>query len=375
MPGPSQLVLTGFAGTSLTAVTRRRLERLQPGGIVLFRRNVSSPAQLLRLTRDLRGVLGRGALVAVDQEGGRVARLREPFTTWPPMRTLGVLRRLDLARQVGRTLGRELAAAGFNGDFAPVLDVDSNPTNPIIGDRSFAADPALVARLGVAFARGLEEGGVLPCGKHFPGHGHTALDSHLVLPEVGRSRRDLGRTELVPFRAAIRAGIPMLMTAHVLYSSLDAVRPATLSSAILRDLLRKQLHFDGVVVSDDLDMHALDGAGRVEDAALAALDAGCDWLLACQSLRHGERVATALLRAQRYRQVAVHTREALRRIAALRDRMAKLRPPSADLGEVLLQGAGPALVRRIEALAAEAGSRGSKPPGQRARAHRPAQLT
>jgi beta-N-acetylhexosaminidase len=201
----SHLVVTGFDGTSLSAATRRRLERCKPAGVVLFRRNVGSPRELARLTRELRAVLGRGGLIAIDQEGGRVARLKPPFTIWPPMRTVGLTRDAGMARRVGRAIGRELSAAGINCNFAPVLDVDSEPENPVIGDRSFADDPSVVARLGIALAAGLLDAGVVPCGKHFPGHGRTSLDSHLALPTVRADERELKRTELVPFRAAVRA--------------------------------------------------------------------------------------------------------------------------------------------------------------------------
>ena len=357
MPGLSHLVLTGIPGTSLTAATRRRLARLDPGGVVLFRRNIGSVPELARLTLDLRRLMGRQALLAIDQEGGRVARLKEPFTIWPPMREVGNTRRADVARAVGRVLGSELAAAGFNVDFAPVLDVDTNPANPVIGDRAFAPDPSLVARLGVAFAAGLEEGGVLPCGKHFPGHGDTALDSHLALPVDARPRRELERIALRPFRAAIRAGIPMLMTAHVLYPSLDADRPATLSRRILRDLLRDRLGFAGVVVSDDLAMHALDDAGTPGDVALAALDAGCDCLLACQSLEDGECVAAALSTARgRHRSVDATARAALRRVAQLRKRLGRLEPRPNDLEAVLARSDGRKLVERVRRLAVKPSS-------------------
>jgi beta-N-acetylhexosaminidase len=344
----SRLVVTGLPGPALTPAIRRRLARLAPGGVVLFRRNVESPAQVARLLRDVRAVLGRGTLIAVDQEGGRVARLRAPFTEWPPMRRIGDLGRAPIARAVGRALGRELAAAGFNCDFAPVLDVDSNPRNPVIGDRSFGRDPRLVARLGVAFAAGLEEAGVLACGKHFPGHGDTDLDSHLALPIVRRPLRELSRIELSPFRAAIRAGIPMLMTAHVVYRALDPDHPATVSAVILRDLLRDRLGFRGVVVSDDLAMHALDGVGAAEDVALRCLEAGCDWLLACQSLDDGERIADALRAASRRRRsLSALARLAVVRVAALRRRLSRLPIARERLGDVLARREGSALLARL----------------------------
>ncbi|HYB54332.1 MAG TPA: beta-N-acetylhexosaminidase [Thermoanaerobaculia bacterium] len=315
----SHLVLTGIPDLQLDAAVRRRLERLQPGGIVLFRRNVGPPDELAALIRGLRGVLGPKCLIAIDQEGGRVARLGAPFTEWPPMRRLGETRNAGLARAAGRAIGRELSSVGINCDFAPVLDVDSNPENPVIGDRSFGRDPALVARLGCAFSRGLAEAGLIPCGKHFPGHGDTALDSHLALPRVDRSRRELMRCEIAPFRRAVRSGVPMLMSAHVLYPALDAELPATLSRAIMTELLRGQLGFRGVLVSDDLAMQALAGHGTVGELAVSALAAGCDLLLACQSLEAGEEAVAALKSAlRRGRLDPARAREALARVRRLR---------------------------------------------------------
>ena len=191
-------------------------------------------------------------------------------------------------------MGVELASVGIDLSFAPVLDVHSNPANPVIGDRAFGSDPALVSEMGIALMRGLHDGGVLSCGKHFPGHGDTEKDSHLELPVVRRSRAELEHTELVPFRAAIAAGVPMLMSAHVLYPALDPEHPATLSRAILTDLLRGELRFDGVVASDDLHMRAIVNHGSIGDAAVASLLAGADALLVCQELQRAVEAFMAI---------------------------------------------------------------------------------
>lgn len=314
----SRLVVTGLDGPRLDARSRRRLERLAPGGVILFRRNVVDPVQVRELTRDVRSILGRRAIVSLDQEGGRVQRLRAPFAEWPPMRRIGAVDSPALAREVGRTLGREVAAAGFDCDFAPVLDVDSNPANPVIGDRSFHREPAAVARLALAFAAGLRDAGVLACGKHFPGHGDTEIDSHHALPVVRRGLQSLRKLELVPFRAAIRTRLPMLMTAHVVYTALDPDRPATLSPAILRSLLREHMGFRGVVASDDLGMHALDAFGSRAELGAAAVSAGCDLVLACGSLDQGEEVAAGLRAAWRRGSLdPEHVGAALRRLDVL----------------------------------------------------------
>src|SRR5207302_1964059 len=240
---------------------------------------------------------------------------------------VGAWRDRGPAEGVGRAMGRELRAAGIDLDFAPVLDVWSNPLNRVIGDRAFGTDPARVARLGVALARGLERAGVLACGKHFPGHGASAGDSHFVLPRVRRSRRALAALELVPFARAVAANIPALMTAHIVYPALDPRRPATLSPAICRDLLRHRLGFRGVLFSDDLEMNAVAERSTPARSAVAALGAGCDMLLVCQSLDAAraamrgveEAVAAGALPAE-------HLATALARIAALRRRL----PPEAS---------------------------------------------
>jgi len=242
----------------------------------------------------------RPLLVSVDQEGGRVQRVRYPATQWPPMLSFDRLPddQADLlARQVGGAMGGELAALGFDLDFAPVLDVHTNPSNPIIGDRAFATEPERAARRALAFAAGLADAGVLACGKHFPGHGDTSTDSHLELPRLDHDLDRLRRVELLPFARAAAAGLPMIMTAHVVFSAIDDRVPATMSRAVITDLLRNQLGYRGVVVSDDLDMGAITAHWGAGDAAVAAVAAGCDALLLCcdRAAQHAARAA--LIRA------------------------------------------------------------------------------
>ena len=331
----AQLFMVGLPGPTLDRATRAFLAEHPPGGVILFKRNIRSAAQLRRLTAAIHaGGAGLCPLIALDHEGGRVDRLPQPFTHFPPAAVVGAWRDPRLAEAVGRALGRELRAAGIDLDFAPVLDVWSNPRNRVIGDRAFGTDPATVARLGVALARGLKDAGVLACGKHFPGHGASAGDSHFVLPRVRRSRRALAALELVPFARAIAAGIPALMTAHVVYPALDPRRPATLSPAICRGLLRRHLGFRGVLFSDDLEMNAVAARSTPARAAVAALGAGCDMLLVCQSLDAAraamrgveEAVAAGALPAE-------HLATALARLTALRRRLRpEPRPRTAALG-------------------------------------------
>ncbi|MFN8544539.1 MAG: beta-N-acetylhexosaminidase [Candidatus Binatia bacterium] len=281
----SQLFMVGIPGPTLDAATRAFLAEYPPGGFILFKRNVRTATQLRRLVTELHG-LGAGVppLVAIDHEGGRVHRLPRPFTHFPAAAVVAAARDPKLVEAVGRAMGRELAAVGIDLDFAPVLDVWANPRNRVIGNRAFGTTPATTARFALALARGLERGGVLTCGKHFPGHGDTVGDSHVVLPAVRKSRAALMRTDLEPFRRAIRAGIPSLMSAHVLYPALDPRRPATLSPTICRRLLRDRLGFRGALFSDDLEMRAVASRHPPQRAAVASLQAGCDMLLVCQSL-------------------------------------------------------------------------------------------
>src|SRR5262245_25705059 len=315
----AQLFMIGIPGPTIDRETARFLAEYPVGGVILFRRNVQSAGQLRRLVAALHATgAGPVPLVAIDHEGGRVDRLPRPFTHFPP--ALAVAEHgTRAAHAVGRAMGRELRAIGIDVDFAPVLDVWSNPRNRVIGDRAFSTDPATAARLALAFARGLAREGIVACGKHFPGHGASVGDSHFVLPRVRRSRRALAARELLPFVRAIAAGIPSLMTAHVVFPALDPRRPATLSPAICRDLLRRRLGFRGVLFSDDLEMNAVAARATPAESAVKALLAGCDMLLVCQSVDAAraamkgveqavedgrlpaERIATALARIQTLR--------------------------------------------------------------------------
>lgn len=279
-----QLFMVGIPHPQLDNATRQILVDLRPGGVILFRRNYTDVETLATLSDRLHSIdPDNPLLVAIDHEGGRVHRLTAPFTHFPPAAHIGQTHSLDLTYQVGLAMGRELQAVGIDLDFAPVLDVFSNPENTVIGDRSFSTDPQQVAHFGCALARGLREAGVIPCGKHFPGHGATQLDSHHDLPRDERAADAFESIDLIPFRQACQEHIEMLMTAHVLYPAFDPERPASLSSFILNDLLRQQLGFSGVIVSDDLEMGAIVHHGSVEQAAVDALSAGADLLLVCQT--------------------------------------------------------------------------------------------
>ncbi len=293
----ARLFFAGIPATTLDDVTVALHAEMPFGGVVLFRHNAAEPAVMRRMT-DAIHRLDRllPPLVAIDHEGGRVHRLDPPFTRFPAAAVVAA-HGASAVRAVATAMARELGAIGVDLTFAPVLDVASNPANPVIWDRAFASEPESAAVLALAAFRATRGAGLLTCGKHFPGHGDTAADSHLELPIVEKSRRELGRTELVPFRRAIAAGIPMLMSAHVLYPALDAERPATLSHAILTGLLRRRLGFGGVVCSDDLEMRAIADHYGPGDAAVAAIAAGADLLLYCHRQDDLRTAITAVERA------------------------------------------------------------------------------
>jgi len=297
-----QRFLVGFDGLAASADVKRMIREYAVGHVILFNRNVDRPEQVADLVRELQAVARDAGhtvplLIAVDQEGGRVARLREPWTVWPPMRAVGRTGSEDIARKVGSALAAELSACGIRCDFAPDMDVDTNPRNPVIGDRSFGEDPGLVGRLGAAMIRGLQEGGVAACAKHFPGHGDTEVDSHLDLPAVDHPRQRLEEVELPPFRKAIEAGVASIMTAHVLVRALDEELPATLSPRVVEGLLRKEMKYDGMIVSDDLEMKAVADRWGVGQAAVKAAQAGCDLLPACSSADAQVEAMESVIRA------------------------------------------------------------------------------
>lgn len=294
-----QLIVGGYEGEAPSPRFLRALGQGHRGGAILFKRNLPSLEAAFESCRALLSASSSEVappFLGIDQEGGRVVRLPPPALRLPPMRTLGRAGDLELASRAARIVAAELRSLGFNVNFAPVLDVDTNPANPVIGDRSFGDRPEVVAQFGVAVARGLQESGVLACGKHFPGHGDTHLDSHLALPSLEHPRERLDRVELPPFRAAIEAGIGSLMTAHIVCEALDPGVPSTLSRKIATDLLRGELGFRGVLFSDDLEMKAIADSYSYEDAAVQAIEAGCDVLLVCRDEDAQDRIFEALAR-------------------------------------------------------------------------------
>jgi len=279
-----RLLIGSFAGSDIPVEMRALAREFDLGGITVFRRlgNIQDPEQVAHLAYDIKSLgVELPAWVGIDQEGGRVARLRSPFTEWPPMAVLGRSGDPTLAAKFAKALATELAAVGLTLDYAPVLDIHTNPKNPVIGDRALAERPEMVARLGRVIIEELQQVGIAACGKHFPGHGDTAADSHFELPIVEHPPDRLRAVEFVPFKEAVAAGVAFIMTAHVRVTSIDDERPATLSPKIVHDILREELGFQGVIVSDDLEMKAIADRYSAGDAAVAAIAAGCDALLMC----------------------------------------------------------------------------------------------
>ena len=277
-----QLLIAGFNGHQVPPELRSLAREFGLGGVILFARNVDEPEQVAELAQECsRLVADVPVWVSIDQEGGRVARLKRPFTEWPPMATLGRSGDVMLAARFAKALAAELKAVGVTLDYAPVLDVHTNPRNPVIGDRALSNQPRQVADLGSAIIRTLQDEGVAACGKHFPGHGDTSTDSHHELPLVEHPPERLRETEFAPFKAAIAVEVATIMTAHVFVPSLDDKRPATLSAHVVTDILRRELRYDGVILSDDLEMKAIASQYAVPDAAVLAIEAGCDGALIC----------------------------------------------------------------------------------------------
>jgi len=315
---PGQLLFCGFDGTELPEDLAGLIAAGRIGGVVLFARNIDGPDRLRALCRSLHAAAPEPTplLISIDQEGGRVQRLREPWTVWPPMRCAGDCGDLEQTAELATALARELLDMGIALDFAPCVDVDTNPDNPVIGDRSFSREAGAVAEHARRFVGAMQRAGVAACAKHFPGHGDTASDSHFELPRLDHDVARLRRVELPPFRAAVEAGVASLMTAHVSFPALDGETPATLSPAIMA-LCREELGYDGVVFSDDLEMKAVADRYTPEELVAGALEARLDAFLVCRDVQLRGRVLAALERTPDERLA-----EPLRRVAELKRRYA-----------------------------------------------------
>jgi beta-N-acetylhexosaminidase len=319
-----RLFFVGFVGTSFTPELRDYIGDLWPAGVILFSRNIEDPIQVAELNSSLQKFYsdkGRRLIIGVDQESGRVARLKKPLTEFPPAYTMACDSRAEeLVTAYARTTALELRMLGFNLDFAPVMDVlfdEDNLEETVIGDRSFGVDPVWAAKLGAKIIATFRESGLIPCAKHFPGHGGTKVDSHVRMPVDNSDADTISNLHLYPFREAARIGAEMFMTAHVLYTKLDPDNPATYSEYILQEVLRRDLAFEGLVITDDLGMGALSN-DSIAQSALKAFKAGADLLLICNEPDEALNAAR-LLESQVAENAALEARaaESLRRIDQL----------------------------------------------------------
>lgn len=281
-----QLMFMGVAGHALTADEKKFIVENNIGGIILFARNLADPKQIRELCAEIQSLRLRQAdraplFISIDMEGGRVLRLKAPFTPWPAVHQLGKIDNPSVTFHFANRMGLEMRAVGINLDFAPSVDVLTNPKNTVIGDRSVGANVALVEKHASALVRGYVKSGIICCAKHFPGHGNTLLDSHEHLPVEEVDMERLQKLELLPFKRAFRARVDMVLTAHIRFPKIDPEWPATLSEIFLKDLLRNELRYRGLVVTDDLGMKALTNHYSREEIPVRALEAGCDLLLYC----------------------------------------------------------------------------------------------
>lgn len=296
-----QRMMVGFDGPELDEKFMKLIRDYKIGNVILFAWNITGKEQLARLCRQIQELVlqetGKPAWIAIDQEGGAVSRLPADATRVPGAMALAATGRPENAYQAGRITGEELRALGVNFNLAPVLDVNSNDANPVIGVRSYGDRPETVIRYALQMMNGLHKGGVLSCGKHFPGHGDTSVDSHLALPTVDKSLEQLRQVELAPFQAAVDAGIPAIMTSHIMFPQLDPQFPATMSRRILTDLLKTEMGFNGLVMTDCMEMKAIQQTFGTVKGALHAVKAGVDLVLVSHTASTAEAVARAIRQA------------------------------------------------------------------------------
>lgn len=320
-----QLVIVGVDGYENDEHSKQLMDKYHAGGFILFKKNIQDSAQLLTLLNSLKETNAASNKVplflSVDEEGGRVSRLPDEFKKFPSNKVIGQKNDSSLSYQIGNILGKELGSFGFNMDFAPVLDINSNPKNPVIGDRSFGTTAGLVSRLGIETMKGIRAENVISVVKHFPGHGDTSVDSHVGLPRVNYDLKRLESFELVPFKAAIENSADAIMIAHILLPKLDPENPASFSKAVITDLLRTDMNFNGVVITDDFTMGAIEKNYDMGGAAVKSIQAGADIVLVCHGFDKQETVIKALLAAAQTGQISTgRLDESVYRVLELKQR-------------------------------------------------------
>ena len=319
-----QMVIVGFEGYTIDDNVKKMIDIYKVGGFILFGRNVENSEQLLALNNSLKKANSQNKIplfISVDEEGGIVSRMPGEFKKLPSNKVIGKMNNEDLSFKIGYILAEELSMFGFNMNFAPVLDINSNPQNPVIGDRSFGDNAEIVSKLGVQTMKGIRSGGVIPVVKHFPGHGDTSEDSHIGLPVVNHDLSRIMDFELIPFKNAIDNQADAIMIAHILLKNIDSENPSSLSSKVVTDLLRKQLGFEGVIVTDDMTMGAITENYNLGEAAVKAVNAGCDIILVCHGYNNQVAVINALLSAAENNMISNNKiDESVYRILMLKDK-------------------------------------------------------
>ncbi|MEH7109609.1 beta-N-acetylhexosaminidase [Bacillus sp. JJ1764] len=303
-----QMIISGIDGTSLTSSTKELVTQYKLGGFILFKPNVKDTTKLVSLTNALKTANTQNKVplfISVDQEGGRVNRMPNSILNTPAVRAIGNLNNEKYSYNIGKVIGRELSVFGFNTDFAPVLDIQTNINNTVIGDRSFGSDSQLVSKLGISMMKGIKTNGIIPVVKHFPGHGDTSVDSHLELPVVLNDLARLKRVELVPFVNSFKANADMVMVAHILVKKVDPLYPASLSKPIIQDLLRNQLGFRGVIITDDVTMGAIIKHYSLRDAVIRSINAGSDMVLVGHGKENAVSVYNSLLSAVKNKSISM----------------------------------------------------------------------
>lgn len=290
-----QMIITGFNGSEYNDDMDRLINEYKVGGVILFARNIEDSNQMIDLTRALQENNNNLPLfISIDEEGGRVSRLPDDVEKFPSAFTIGLINNQQTAYENGKEIGYTLKRLGINLDYAPVLDIYSNENNTVIGDRAFSKEESIVSTMGIATMEGIEDAGVIPVIKHFPGHGDTEVDSHYGLPIVYKTLEELRNFEFIPFVKAIKNGCDVIMVSHIILNEVDSSNPASLSKIVISDLLRKDLEFDKVVITDDMSMGAITSIMSIEEACIKSIEAGCDILLLGNAYEEIEQVINSI---------------------------------------------------------------------------------
>ncbi|MFY9214055.1 MAG: beta-N-acetylhexosaminidase [Tissierellaceae bacterium] len=333
-----QLLIVGFKGTFLNDRTKSYINDLKVGGLILFDRNIESKGQIIGLVEEIKGSNAEEDIplfLCIDEEGGSISRLPKEYRRLPDPFQIGETNDVDISFQFGQLLGNRVKGLGLNLNFAPVLDIHSNPDNPVIGKRAYGTNPERVSDIGLEVAKGIRNSSIIPAVKHFPGHGDTSTDSHLELPIIDKSLEELRNFELIPFEDAIENNIEMIMMAHILLPSLDKDYPATLSKKIVHDLLRDEMGYEGVIVSDDMTMGAIVNNFTLEDACIDFLKAGGDILLVCHGEDNPRIVFDKIIEAVEIGELSMEEiDEKVYRILELKDRYLKVGNVDLNLEEL-----------------------------------------